>query len=77
MLEQHKVARQFLRDCTLTEYNKILAEAKLVPADRALLDEYILKGTPEFRIAMDIGLSPNAVQRRLCLCYKRIYELIM
>lgn len=77
MLEEHKVARRFLRDCTLTEYNNTVTEIKLIPVDRKILDEYILKGKPEFQIAMDMNMSPNAVQKRLCSCYRRIYKLII
>lgn len=77
MLDEHRIARQYLRECTLSEYNRIVTEAKITPADRKILDEYILKGKPEFQIAMDMNMSPNAVQKRLCSCYRRIYKLII
>jgi FixJ family two-component response regulator len=76
VLREHKVARQYLKDCSLSEYNRIVTEAKLTPMDRKMLDEYIIKGTPEFRIAMDMNLSANCVQKHLCSCYKHVFKLI-
>ena len=76
MLKEHLVARRFLKDCSLTKYNEIVTEAKITPLDRQMLDAYILKGTPEFRIAMDMGMSANCVQKHLCDCYKHVFKLI-
>lgn len=76
MLQEHLLARRFLRDCSLSQYNEIVTEAKITPTDKKMLDAYILKGTPEYRIAMDMGLSANCVQKHLCDCYKHVFKLI-
>ena len=77
MYTTKKVARDYLTDCSLTDFWTVVREAKISEADMEILDARFVKGHSIVRIAMDLGYSEDKVKQTISKSYDKVYNLIM
>lgn len=76
MEESHKTARQYLKQCTRKEFEKIVQESYLSELEGKMLFMHIIKDNPLGYIGDMIGLSERAVKIRLRKIYGKVAKVL-
>ena len=76
MKPRRKVAKDFLREATLTDFWDVVREAKLTTADCRVLDARFIDGKTIVEISMEYGYSIEKVNKIISTAYDRIYKLL-
>ncbi|SHI61412.1 hypothetical protein SAMN02745671_01152 [Anaerovibrio lipolyticus DSM 3074] len=72
MREDLKQARNYLRDCLRSEFEKAVYEAKLTPIQEKVIREHILNDKSVVAIGMELNCSDTGIRRSLSTGYIRI-----
>ena len=76
MKPRRKVAKDFLREATLTDFWDAVREAKITKADQRVLDARFVEGKTIVEISMEYGYSIEKVNKIISTAYDRIYKLL-
>ena len=63
MKPRRKVAKDFLREATLTDFWDVVREAKITKADQRVLDARFIEGKTIVEISMEYGYSIEKVNK--------------
>ena len=77
MKPRRKVAKDFLREATLTDFWDVVREAKITKVDQRVLDARFIDGKTIVEISMEYGYSIEKVNKIISTAYDRIYGLLM
>ena len=72
MFLHRKLARQRLKDCSRSEYNACTFNAKLSPAQKQIIDMYILDKLPVREIALRLSFCDSLIRRRLAEVFDKV-----
>lgn len=76
MKPRRKVAKDFLREATLTDFWDVVREAKITKSDQRVLDARFIEGKTIVEISMEHGCSIEKVNKIISTAYDRIYKLL-
>lgn len=76
MLENRKIARDFLRTATLKDYKKVLKEARITEIQIKILYLKIFKSQSIYQIANRLHVSSETVKYNLVRIYDAVSNII-
>lgn len=76
MREELKQARNYLRDCLRSEFEKAVYEAKLTPLQDKVIREHILNDKSVVAISMELNCCDTGIRRALSTGYIRVAKFL-
>ena len=75
MLTARKTSRQFLKDCSRSEYNAVTYDAKLTPTQKQIADMFIVDRLTICEISLRLACCESIIRRRLSEIYDKVAKL--
>lgn len=75
MKDTRKIARDYLKQCTLQKYNYIFNEAHLTERQQKILELHT-QGKFNYQIGMDMDLSQETIRNELRTCFDKVYKVL-
>lgn len=76
MLSCRRIARNFLRDSTLTSFWDVVREAKISDYDQEILEAKFVKGKSVVEISIEYGYSVEKVKAVISSGYDKVYRAL-
>ena len=76
MKKELKMARNFLKDSTRSEFEKVIYDSKLTPIQEKVIRRHILDNRSVCSIMLELNCSEACVRRALSAAYQHVFRLI-